>query len=257
MNGAHPFDSGSKSRNSIVDNIRSEKSPFVLNLMHRQLDSGFYVPPFEMLPSSLNHLFELTFIEGANTPRKRPSAENFWRELTQLLKEENLYTCYNVPWHIFPDVVSECPWCEVEKRRDEYLKQQDKIRELVEIPIPHMPKTIDETLNILIEIRNIQGIETFKNPNLFLASFKDLSHNNNQQKAIGQLMRDILADFEVLSILTKAKKADNVVADRILIDKICEKKLIDRAYAERAVGYLSHVVEYKSFFAEEKLSSNK
>ena len=113
------------------------------------------------------------------------------------------------------------------------------------IYVHNRPHKCDEMLKILIEIKNKCGIEVFNNSSKFLSVFNDFTKNDKQHKAIGRLLRDILAEFNAFFILIEARKNGNMVTDKVLVDEICEKKLIDKEHAERAVAYLAHVLEYK------------
>ena len=123
MNGAHPFNSVGKDENSIEDNIKTGSFAYFAKSINEELNAAFYAPTIFMLPDSFVDLFKRAFMEGVKNPAGRPKAGEFYDELVKLGKEENLYTCYNVPWHIFPDVVSECPWCEVDRKKQEQINK--------------------------------------------------------------------------------------------------------------------------------------
>ncbi|MCL1881121.1 MAG: hypothetical protein FWF76_02990 [Oscillospiraceae bacterium] len=126
MNGTHPFNSVGINEKSIEDNIINGKSPYFSDVKNLE-GAAFYTPSVDMLPMALKRLFYRAF--GAN-PDTRPSAKEFYDELSKLEKPENLQSCKAVTWHIFPDISREtveqtitCPWCVVSKRQEEQLRK--------------------------------------------------------------------------------------------------------------------------------------
>jgi serine/threonine protein kinase len=114
MNGLHPFNSSNIDDKSIEDNMRNGIAPCFIKAKKGQSTEAPYAPSADMLPPGLRDLFKRAFIDSANSPKKRPSAKEFYDELEQLTKEENIKTCPNDRNHKFPKESSECPWCAVD-----------------------------------------------------------------------------------------------------------------------------------------------
>ena len=121
MNGAHPF----ASRQSPI-NTRSGKSSVVLPPTESLIKNGQsphfsrkrsgtlpppYCPDIKMLPSNIRGLFERAFDSGHQNPAMRPSAEEWYDELSVVQRKTR--KCLKDNTHIYPDHVKKCPWCEI------------------------------------------------------------------------------------------------------------------------------------------------
>lgn len=126
MNGCHPFacavDSGmdnikqlSYSQPSIaapqpIENIRNGFFPFYMKKQH--ITTPLYAPSFDMLPKNIQRLFIRAFVEGNDNPKKRPTEEEWYNELSVM--QQNLKTCSKDNSHLFPSHNKVCPWCALE-----------------------------------------------------------------------------------------------------------------------------------------------
>ena len=121
MNGAHPF----ASRQSPI-NTRSGKSSVVLPPTESLIKNGQsphfsrkrsgtlpppYCPDIKMLPSNIRGLFERAFDSGHQNPAMRPSAEEWYDELSVVQRKTQ--KCLKDNTHIYPEHVKKCPWCEI------------------------------------------------------------------------------------------------------------------------------------------------
>lgn len=114
MNGLHPFNSSWIDEMSIEDNIRFGRVPCFEKAKKGNSSEPPYAPSVNMLPSGLNKLFKRAFINGASSPKKRPTAKEFYDELEKLAK--NIKTCGSNDNHKLPKDATGCPWCEVESK---------------------------------------------------------------------------------------------------------------------------------------------
>jgi serine/threonine protein kinase len=127
MNGVHPFNSVGMDDNTIEDNIKAGLFPFDPDANAGKSPTAFYAPSFKMLPDSLKGLFKRAFVTGAFIPKRRPSAQEFFDEFEAMVTANAFYCCTSEPWHVYPNTRAECPWCEVDKKKQEQL---DKITAL-------------------------------------------------------------------------------------------------------------------------------
>jgi serine/threonine protein kinase len=151
MNGTHPFNSVGLDENSIEDNIKSGFSPYFSSEKKDKNGTAFYTPDVDMLPASLRYLFKRTFVYGANNPDKRPSASEYFDELVEMQKSENLRSCDKEPWHIFPHEAEKCPWCKIEKKQKEQL---EKLAALSALPTNVTPD---------YSVKRFNAVDSYKN----------------------------------------------------------------------------------------------
>ena len=105
-----------------------------------------------------------------------------------------------------------------------------------------------QILTILMKIKKIDSENNiFLDHKRFLSCFRDMARNDRQLVAMGEFLRDIIRDFNAFDELCLARDNNIQHKDKVLVNKICERKLSDRVHTERAVAYLAHVAEYKTF----------
>ena len=94
------------------DNILSGNSPFFRNIPG--LTIPLYAPPLTALPKEMQDLFKKAFVDGHYNPSERPTEVEWYKELSnmkQYLKRCNVN--YN---HEYADHLTNCPWCDIEKK---------------------------------------------------------------------------------------------------------------------------------------------
>jgi hypothetical protein len=64
----------------------------------------------EMLPGDIRTLFERCFVAGHDSPKLRPTAQEWQRALKRL--DNNLQVCRNNGHHVFSGHMTQCPWCQ-------------------------------------------------------------------------------------------------------------------------------------------------
>lgn len=128
MNGYHPFTCAvdnradnikqlSYSQPSIaapqpIENIKNGFFPFYMKKSN--ITTPLYAPSFDMLPKNIQSLFIRAFVDGSSNPKKRPTEEEWYNELSVM--QQNLKTCPKDDSHLFPSHNKTCPWCDVEER---------------------------------------------------------------------------------------------------------------------------------------------
>jgi hypothetical protein len=121
MNGAHPFASRQSPINTIIGKssvvlppteslIKNGQSPHFSRKRSGTLPPP-YCPDIKMLPSNIRGLFERAFDSGHQNPAMRPSAEEWYDELSVV--QRKTVKCLKDNTHIYPDHVKKCPWCEI------------------------------------------------------------------------------------------------------------------------------------------------
>ena len=121
MNGAHPFASRQSPINTIIGKssvvlppteslIKNGQSPHFSRKRSGTLPPP-YCPDIKMLPSNIRGLFERAFDSGHQNPAMRPSAEEWYDELSVVQRKTR--KCLKDNTHIYPDHVKKCPWCEI------------------------------------------------------------------------------------------------------------------------------------------------
>ena len=127
MNGCHPFACAtngsnqsvsplSQTQNSValpqpIDNIRDGFFPFYTR--KSGITTPTYAPEFGTLPTNIQTLFIKAFVDGNSNPKLRPTAEQWYNELSQF--QQNLQTCTKQPTHMYSSHLTYCPWCALEQ----------------------------------------------------------------------------------------------------------------------------------------------
>jgi uncharacterized protein YegL len=125
------------------------------------------------------------------------------------------------------------------------IAEQNKLQQA---ELEEFVRTSDDVLDILTSLKDKYGIGVFRNSDKFYKLFSDCISNSTSHKAMARLLRDTITEFDAFTVLYEAKKADEV-----LVDKICEQLLIDRNYAKRAIAYLAHIAGYKDFVEKDDI----
>ena len=77
------------------------------------------IPPMEIHPKSIQALFYRAFVDGKENPNRRPSAQEWYRELEKYEKE--LVNCKKHSTHMYRKGLKSCPWCDANNRYRENL----------------------------------------------------------------------------------------------------------------------------------------
>jgi len=128
-NNCHPFNcinassyKASASSNGIVHNIVRGICPYTTGSKH---DKNPAAPDMAMFPSEIQNLIDRAFQYDQTTALKqsiitqRPSADEWWGALFNLLKNTPMTTCTKDPSHVYPSHRSQCAWCEIESRKSQ------------------------------------------------------------------------------------------------------------------------------------------
>ena len=150
MNGCHPYacavNYGSDNIKQLtynqpsiaapqpIENIRNGFFPFYMKKQH--ITTPTYAPSFDVLPKNIQSLFIRAFVDGSSNPKKRPTEEEWYNELSVM--QQNLKTCPKDDSHLFPSHNKKCPWCDV----DERMKKKQH-------PIPN--RTSGKTINTITQ----------------------------------------------------------------------------------------------------------
>lgn len=121
MNGTHPFATRRSPINTVIGKssvalppteslIKNGQSPHFSRKLSGTLPP-LYCPDIKMLPSNIRSLFERAFDSGHQNPAMRPSAEEWYDELSVVQRKTR--KCLKDNTHIYPDHVEKCPWCEI------------------------------------------------------------------------------------------------------------------------------------------------
>ena len=121
MNGTHPFATGRSPINTTIGKS-SEVLPPTESLIKNGQSPHFsrkrsgtlpppYCPDIKILPSNIRSLFERAFDSGHQNPAMRPSAEEWYDELSVVQRKTR--KCLKDNTHIYPDHLKKCPWCEI------------------------------------------------------------------------------------------------------------------------------------------------
>lgn len=128
MNGCHPF-ACAIDNNAIniqqlsfgqpsvtapqpIDNIRNGFFPFYIR--KKGITTPVYAPDFDTLPDNIKNLFIRAFVDGDKNPKKRPDAEEWYKELS--IMQQNLSVCTIDSSHMYSKHLNQCPWCEIEQK---------------------------------------------------------------------------------------------------------------------------------------------
>ncbi len=118
MNGTHPFACRVlPSQSSVVqpqpsDNILKGVFPFMQP--QAGTDIPIYAPPITIFPKEIQNLFRKAFIDGYSSPQVRPTALMWHTALGSL--ERELSKCLKVVYHKYYKQLTQCPWCEADKK---------------------------------------------------------------------------------------------------------------------------------------------
>ena len=129
MNGAHPFAVRQASGAGIPNMSKSQSSVnlpqpnenicngfFPHTMTRGGLDIPVYCPKFSYLPQTTQSLFIRAFVDGHTTPSARPSAREWFAELSRLQQTLVSGTRCTNRHHQYPSSASFCPWCELTQR---------------------------------------------------------------------------------------------------------------------------------------------
>jgi len=114
--GRHPF-SGKPLRNDVGDTLESNIKAFCYTYARDAQIRGIAPPPgaisMSLVPDAMQSMFEVAFTErGAS--QGRPSAKQWVTALDAL--RTRLKKCPSAAIHVYPDHLTRCPWCEMEKQ---------------------------------------------------------------------------------------------------------------------------------------------
>lgn len=119
-NGCSPFSGSLKmSSESITAPLPQEnikKGIFPFNCIDKNIEVPKYCPNYYSYPDYIRKLFDQTFIDGINNPKKRVLPKEWIEALTKFKKE--LKVCNQNKNHQYFYKLSTCPWCEANKRTD-------------------------------------------------------------------------------------------------------------------------------------------
>jgi hypothetical protein len=110
MEGVHPYSGiwlGPGDPPSMEARIKGGDCPYVKNGNVRPMPIS---ANFEILPESVRQLFIDSFLDGHNTPWKRPTALAWHTTLTAV--SGALAKCKRNNYHSFSKHLKKCPWCE-------------------------------------------------------------------------------------------------------------------------------------------------
>ena len=125
MNGFTPFN-GIKDNETIstaspgTGNQAIERDNYCFKLGNKP--QSLAVPNLSSFPTTIQDLFTRAFIDGRKNPRKRPTADEWEKALTNYLNNE-ITVCSRDKNHYYYKVLSACPYCEAERR---YLNNLNK-----------------------------------------------------------------------------------------------------------------------------------
>ena len=151
MNGSHPFACAKKNgtifsntmeqmaetRESVVapqpiENIKSGFFPFYIRRMN--VDIPAYAPEFESLEPTLQELFVQTFVEGYKNPKRRVQADKWVAVLGTVIESFNEKTVRCPEEHIYFKHMTECPFCEIQKKMESIMGEDIDVS--IEPPVP-------------------------------------------------------------------------------------------------------------------------
>lgn len=116
MGGRHPY-SGIPLRNDVGDALETNIKHFRYAFARDNQSRGFNPPlgstPISILPDTLEYMFHLAFTEKGATG-VRPSAKQWVAELDSV--RSRLKGCGASSMHVYPNHLTSCPWCALEKQ---------------------------------------------------------------------------------------------------------------------------------------------
>jgi serine/threonine protein kinase len=118
MSGFHPY----QAKGPLVDDAPSteekiKKGYFAYSGKYKGVKPPDSAPPYDIIPPSIQELFDKCFIEGHKEPPKRPAAKEWFDALrTEGIK---LKKCASNENHWYSNHLSYCPWCRIAERTED------------------------------------------------------------------------------------------------------------------------------------------
>lgn len=112
LNGMRPY----QSRGVFVDDLdtlekKTKAGAYAwANPKRGKIEPPAGAPKYDALPKQLRKAFEKAFVAGHESPRKRPSADDWYRTLKHLA-DQGFQVCRRNTAHRFLRNESRCPWC--------------------------------------------------------------------------------------------------------------------------------------------------
>jgi Uncharacterized protein with protein kinase and helix-hairpin-helix DNA-binding domains len=132
MNGVDPFrgikyDASGSTASPFVGNEAIERNAYVFREGNRP--SAVFCPPAWSLPLDISILFKRAFVESRTMPSIRPTAEEWYRALSEMLTD-SMVQCKDNEKHQYLKSLAKCPYCEADKQYlEEYITPVDEIDE--------------------------------------------------------------------------------------------------------------------------------
>ena len=128
MNGCHPFACAVSTGNYNIAQLAVSQPSIVAPQPIDNICTGFfpfyekrqgittpkYAPEFDILPKEIQDLFIRAFVEGHKTPTSRPDAVTWYHALNRM--QQKLKKCSADRFHMYPEHLKKCPWCELEQK---------------------------------------------------------------------------------------------------------------------------------------------
>jgi len=115
MNGVHPYSAigkGVENSPSIEDKIK--KGYFPYTGQYKDVKPPLFALSYNnIIPSSIQQLLYMCFVEGHKNPEKRPEAEKWYNVLSS--ERKKLEECGKNKNHWFSSSINTCPWCKIAK----------------------------------------------------------------------------------------------------------------------------------------------
>ena len=147
MNGYTPFggilDTASVSQSSPgVGDTAVRRDNYCFKQGYKHQSSA--IMPLEVFPEEIGLLFARAFITGRTDPTQRPTAEEWYKALSDF--EYNMVTCLDNPLHQYGSMNKQCPLCEADRL---YMKAISPIEQSKTTPIsPFGTQTINPYVQI-------------------------------------------------------------------------------------------------------------
>lgn len=144
MNGIHPFfgvkeNAVGSTASPLPGNEGIERNNYVFKQGLRPTAISL---ASNEIPPNIKSLFDRAFLAGDKNPTNRPTAEEWYGVLSEYLR--TLKQCSNNPKHQYYNTLSQCPYCEADKRHYEIqygTAQPNFAYNNQPIPTPIVPKT--------------------------------------------------------------------------------------------------------------------
>jgi DNA-binding helix-hairpin-helix protein with protein kinase domain len=142
MNGIHPYAAtGELVAGANTTAAKILKGYFAFSGKYGNVKPPEFAPPYHVLPSSIQDLFERCFIIGHNDPYSRPTAREWFQVL--YAESERLCECSVNSNHIYSRHLSQCPWCDIYHRQgvDHFPEKPipSNIGQQIQLPKPTTP----------------------------------------------------------------------------------------------------------------------